>query len=197
MLKRLGLPALLFVVALLLLAGRSALERLAAPPTTPPKTMPTGPDYTMKQMHTRRFDRDGRLIRDLRADFVEHYPDARGSHMLAPLLSANAKTGNPWLIQSREGTAPPGEKEFHLSGDVRIDRAAGPANEETHITTDSLRVLPDENYAETGDPARITGQGMQTNGVGLKAWLDEERLELLEQVRGQYVSKPHSKTPGR
>lgn len=192
MLKRLGLPAMLVVLALVFLAGRGLLDRMTQSDATGTVLASVQPDYTMDRLHTRRFDVNGRLARDLAADRLEHYPDARGSLLTNPLLTAHAERGEPWLIRAREGHSPPGEEEVNLKGRVRIDRAKGAQNDELHLTTETLRVLPEKNFAETGDPATITSQGMRSTGIGLNAWLDKEQLQLLDNVRGQYEGKSHS-----
>ena len=45
-------------------------------------------------------------------------------------------------------------------------------------------VRPDSRYAETAAPARAVTPGGELRAVGVRAYLDQERLELLSEVRG-------------
>lgn len=191
---KLRLPVMLLLLAVALLLGRGLLDRVTTPRPTASTAAADQPDYTMTTLHTRRYGADGKLARDLAAEELVHYPDARGSLLTRPLLTSLAAEGEPWLIRADEGRSPPGEQEVFLRGHVHIDRAAGPGNEELHLATTALRVVPEQNYADTGEPVAITSLGMRSTGVGLNAWLDKEQLQLMNDVRGQYETKPQRAT---
>jgi len=50
-----------------------------------------------------------------------------------------------------------------------------------------MRVLPDEQYAETSAPVIIQNHISVVRGVGMRASLKDDRFELLTQVRGDYA----------
>ena len=195
--KRLGFPLLLIVLALGALLAHGLLDELNAPPDAKPKPSADRPDYTMTGLHTRRFDAQGRMIRDLRAERLDHYADARGSLMQQPRLETRTALGKPWRIAAEEGQAPPEQDRVLLRRNVRISREASLNNEALELRTEALHVLPEQNYAETEAPAELRGEGMVTTGTGLKAWLDKEQLHLLSDVRGQYESTSRRTTPRR
>jgi len=195
MLKRVGLPALLLFSAVVLLAGRDLIDRVTPTPNTPQGPRSDRPAYTMDRVHSRRYNDQGRLIRDLTAIHVINYDDQRGSILTEPLLTAHAETGEPWLLKARTGTASDHGQDVFLEGDVRVDRAASQQNAEMHLETDKLRVVPERNYAETESPVTLTSPGARTQGVGMTAHFEQEKLQLLNQVRGQYEPTSPRRAP--
>lgn len=193
MLKPAGLLLALSAVGLGLYLGRDRLQSVANPEAAVNGPAQILPDYTMTTLHTRRFDETGRIVRDLKATRLDHYPDARGSLMDQPFLTVRAESGSPWLIRAKRGNSPPGEQEIFLKDDVRIDRAASARNVELALTTPAMRVVPDDDFAETAEAVSIRTPGGQTMGVGMKAYLAQEQLNLLANVRGQYEPKSRSR----
>lgn len=193
MASRYAYPAVLLALGLAALAGRSLLERVESPATAPRQAAPDRPEYSMEGLHTRRYDDNGRVARDLTAQRLDHYADARGSLLAEPRLSAEGRSGEPWRLSARQGQAPTGEERILLREDVRIDRAGGSHNQGLRLRTSELLVLPEKNYAETAAAVSIAAKGMHTTGTGLKAWLDTERLQILNDVEAQYEPKPRRK----
>ena len=54
---------------------------------------------------------------------------------------------------------------------------------EIHIETHDLRVLPREEYAETELPVSISTPESLTHATGMRAYLDESRVQLLSKVK--------------
>lgn len=189
MLKPLGLGLALLAIGLGLYLGRDRLPSVIDAPSVADANARQLPDYSMRELHTRRFDEHGRLIRDLKAVQLDHYPDARGSILKQPLLTVRAESGSPWLIRAERGNSPPGEQEIFLNENVRIDRAASARNVELALTTATMRVVPEKDFAETEAAVSIVSPGAHTQGVGMKAYLAQQQLTLLANVRGQYEPK--------
>ena len=49
-----------------------------------------------------------------------------------------------------------------------------------------MTVLPEKDYAETRQPVRIVAANGVTTATGMKAYLNEGRMLLLSNVRGQH-----------
>ncbi|MBI2381564.1 MAG: LPS export ABC transporter periplasmic protein LptC [Gammaproteobacteria bacterium] len=197
MLERQRFPLLLVALAIGALLVQSLLDELNAPEFVKPKSGADRPDYTMTGLHTRRFDAQGRVVRDLHAERLDHYADARGSLMREPRLETRTALGKPWRIAAEEGQAPPEQDRILLRRNVLISREASLNNQGLELRTDTLRVTPEQNYAETEAPAELRSRGMVTTGTGLKAWLDKEQLQLQSDVRGQYEPTSRRTTPRR
>ena len=54
------------------------------------------------------------------------------------------------------------------------------------LTTEFLRLEPANDYAETDTAVTLRSGSGETNAIGMKAFLAENRLQLLENVRGLY-----------
>ena len=54
------------------------------------------------------------------------------------------------------------------------------------IRTEDMRVLPNTNYGETDKLVIINTPGSESRGVGMRAFLDQGRVELLSQVHTLY-----------
>ena len=65
----------------------------------------------------------------------------------------------------------------------RVQGARLQAKREIHIETEDLRVLPDVEFAETALPVAISTPESLTRGVGMRAYLDENRVQLLSRVK--------------
>ena len=70
-----------------------------------------------------------------------------------------------------------------LLGEVDIWRNKPDGKREIHVETEDLRVLPDDEYAETELPVSISTPKSFTRGTGMRAYLGESRVQLLSKVR--------------
>ncbi|MBU6421545.1 MAG: LPS export ABC transporter periplasmic protein LptC, partial [Gammaproteobacteria bacterium] len=75
-------------------------------------------------------------------------------------------------------------------GHVQMQHPANNNGPPLLIQTDKMNVDLDTNIATTADPVAITQGNSRMTGVGLQAWLNDNRLLLQSQVRGAYVRKP-------
>ena len=70
-----------------------------------------------------------------------------------------------------------------LQGNVQVwqNRADGDKYE---LSSDELVVKPEQQFAQTDKPVKISNKYGRTQAVGMKANLKTERVELLSNVRG-------------
>ena len=123
------------------------------------------------------------------------YPGLGGVWLERPSLKMLENQRQSWLIDAGRGWVSPEHAVIRLQDTVSIVRAATGGQQALTITTPALRVCPEpyaqwhcpaENYADTDETVRMeTSNGVLT-GIGMKAYLDEQRVELLSQVRGYY-----------
>ena len=72
-----------------------------------------------------------------------------------------------------------------MNGQVFIDRAAAEGVREVNIKTTNLRVLPDQNYAETDDWAELVSGLDRISGVGMELFYqDPLYIKLLANIKG-------------
>lgn len=125
------------------------------------------PDFIVDNFQVRRFAADGTLQHTLVAKKMLHYADDESTEVAAPrltyhrtpLLTITANTA--WL--DKDG------KHVRLDGDVNIVRDAVGGKPPTAMATSVLHAVPDDEFAHTDAPVKIT-QGLTVlNGTGMES----------------------------
>jgi lipopolysaccharide export system protein LptC len=88
-----------------------------------------------------------------------------------------------WHASADKGTVQ-GEQEIYLQGNVHL-RQRG--KEKLDLRTERLRIDTARHYAETDALVRITAHSSRLQGVGMKAYGEQQRILLQSAVRGQYA----------
>ncbi|MEW6354426.1 MAG: LPS export ABC transporter periplasmic protein LptC [Pseudomonadota bacterium] len=154
------------------------------------------PDYTMEDFTVTAMGVTGKPEHRLQAAYMAHYPDDMTTEFTQPHITVYRSDGSaPWHIHAERGWMAADHKFILLRGDVLIENPDAPPLRVVRLTTRELRVLADEEYAETDQPVTIRSKTGVTKGVGMKAYLKDGRLQLLSQVRGSYAprAKPNKK----
>ncbi len=91
-----------------------------------------------------------------------------------------------WRLRSAQGWIASDQKQIRLEGEVVMTRTAESGQLPVTLTTRDVLVRPDIRTAETAAPARAVTPGGELRAIGVRAYLNQERLELLSEVRGVY-----------
>jgi lipopolysaccharide export system protein LptC len=91
----------------------------------------------------------------------------------------------PWKVSSERAEVAPQGKEVELIDSVRVERTDAKGRP-TILTTSRLTVFPDKEYAQTEQAVRIVAANGVTTAQGMKAYLNDGRMLLLSNVRGQH-----------
>ncbi|MEX0385486.1 LPS export ABC transporter periplasmic protein LptC [Spiribacter onubensis] len=129
-------------------------------------------------------DIDGRVAWQIRSPAARFYDNEDFWQLDAPEWHVTTETGPPWLGEAVRGRSWADETRARLTGDV-VMRRLGPDGE-TRLETQRLDLQIPERYAETDQAVTLVGPGYRVEGIGARAWLDEERIQLLENTRGRY-----------
>ena len=143
------------------------------------------PDAFVEHMSLTTLDSNGRLAHKLTAARAEHFPGDR-AELVAPALEVHRQQQTPWSVRSASATVSAAGKQIELRGTVEIHRQAEGGHSAAHAYTSRLLVRPDDLYAETDAAVRYQSAGTQFTAVGMRAFLDQGRVELLSKVRGRY-----------
>ncbi|HCU90510.1 MAG TPA: LPS export ABC transporter periplasmic protein LptC [Gammaproteobacteria bacterium] len=155
--------------------------------------MPIGvhePDYYIEDMVRNTLDENGALKNVLYADLVTHFPDDDTTELDRPRMEIYNGKSDPWYVIAESGWVSSGSEVVLLHGEVEIWRLDKTGNREFEVITSELRVLPQEQYAETSDPATITSKATISRTIGMRANFAHDRLELLKQVRSRHEVNP-------
>jgi lipopolysaccharide export system protein LptC len=125
---------------------------------------------------------------------VEHYqrnPRLQGPFdytlIAQPLITfyGDDPEAEPWRLSASEGRSDAEGSLITLDRAVRAWKTT--ADEQLlELTTERLIVKPGEQYAETDKAVKMRSPQGVTDAVGMRALMEEDRVELLSEVRGRY-----------
>lgn len=182
------------VIVLLVLAVASGwlLQRfnVEAPPIAPKARHE--PDYYMEQFSKLSMDVQGRLDSKLEADFMVHYPDDDSTELVQPKLELYNGSSRPWIVVAERGWVSANNEHILLYGPVEIWRSDDAGNRELEVHTRDLRILTDEDYAESDNPTTVRSPNSTTRAIGMQAWFRTGLVKLLRDVRGHHEVRENS-----
>jgi len=145
------------------------------------------PEYFVENLKLTSLDKAGIPRRVLRARRVMHYDDDGTTELEQPHLTVYDPQKPPWQISSAGGWVSAQGDLVLLEGDVVIVRQEGPGNRPLRILTESLRVRPNDDYAETDQFVQVFSRNDWLESEGAKVWLAQPvRIKFLSKVRGRY-----------
>ena len=145
------------------------------------------PDYIVDNLSAVRLGPDGKPQHRVEAKRMLHYPDDDTTHLESPrYVSFEGKHPQITVVAetalvSREG----GTVDFNTN--VRAVRAATEKNSELVLTTEHLRVIPDDHIASTDAPVTIVDANTKLTAVGLELDDKAKTVKLKSNVRVAYV----------
>ncbi|WP_111641164.1 LPS export ABC transporter periplasmic protein LptC [Marinimicrobium alkaliphilum] len=183
-----GLGAL--VVFLVVAFWDSDPRELLAPP---PEADERFPNAYLRGAQSWEYDAEGALGYQLAAPEVEHFQQSPGrtsprDYILFhnPEMTFHSADGDaPWQVRADTGRSEEEGERVTLEGQVRgwkrpVDGGL------LELTTERLELRPEQQFAQTDKAVTIrTPQGV-TRSIGMRAYLDQDRIELLANVRGDY-----------
>lgn len=172
--------AVVAFIVLWLVLGRG--EQLV--PTTPPETS-LDPDFYMSGVDSIQYDETGQPRYQLFANQMSHFPHNDITEITLPHIIIYNKNGSPWRLSSLYGQILPAGDSVELWEEVEVNYEP-PDDNYLKLSTDSLRIFPRKEYAETYQAVMIESPRGTTSARGLQADLQTNRLRLLAKVRGQY-----------
>ncbi|UTW06766.1 LPS export ABC transporter periplasmic protein LptC [Pseudomonas benzenivorans] len=186
MLRKLLTPVLFTLAAALLAAvgywninPDSFSDRPAAVGT------PNAIDFYVVNANTVQYQADGKLHYEMTASKLEHVQASDITLLTEPNMHLYRGSAYPWKIRSARGEVAPEGKEVELIDQVRVDRTDAKGRP-TILTTSRLTLFPEKEYAQTQQAVRIDAANGVTTAQGMKAYLNDGRMLLLSNVRGQH-----------
>jgi lipopolysaccharide export system protein LptC len=147
------------------------------------------PDYSFEEMSRRTGNEFGETKNILKAELVEHFPKDDSMELVRPYLKIYNNSSEPWHIRSEKGWVSSGNEVILLHGEVEMWRLGENRERVLQALTTELRVLPDQEYAETDNTAIIIGPSSVTHVLGFRANFSLNHFELVERVRTKHNKK--------
>ncbi len=157
---------------------------------------PTGefqePDYYMEDFTTLSMRPDGTPKHRLEAVYMAHYPDDDTTELIDPVMKIFRVDSTPLHVVADKGWVTADNEIVLLQGDVTMweNDESGVRNMEIH--TSEVRVLTEEEYAETDKFATINKERTTITGTGVRAYFNDSRLEIIDHERTVIKPKPRT-----
>lgn len=170
---------------LVIIAGFTywALDQLTEDDITKLSKLAHYPDYYMEDFTTLTMNQDGTPKNRLNADYMAHYPDDNTSELHEPKLEIFRKEKQPINVRSDKGWVTSNNDVILLSGNVYLHQNDDDGELKLELITEDARVLVDQKYAETDKAATLISKKSTTTSIGMRAFLQEQRMEFLSNVQ--------------
>lgn len=139
-------------------------------------------DSFMRESVTRRFDENGTLTYRLNARLTTFYSDANRYQLQEPEMEMIADNRSRHRARSRTGTVLDGGTLVRLEDDVVIWQEE-PATLSYQLETPVLLLYPEQRLAKSDQAVKLLFGQSVTKGTGLRADINEQRFEILSNVK--------------
>ena len=179
------------VIVMLLLAAGSAwlLNKISSGKARVTKEPLHQPDYYMENFRTFTMEQDGTLKNRLQAEYMAHYPDDDTTELVRPALEIPRADNQSINIIADKGWVTADNEVILLTGNVNLWQSDAAGNKRLEIFTSDVRILVNQEYAETDKPSTFIGKDTTIKATGVKAYLKEGRLILLNNVHATISSE--------
>lgn len=146
-------------------------------------------DYYAVNARSQQFLADGSLRYQMSAERLEHRKSTDQTYVTRPdILIYREGDNQPWHIRSQRGEVSAKGEQVDLIEEVSAERR-DLRNRLTRLTTSQMSVFPERQYAQTDRPVRIEAPIGVTTANGMEAYLNEGRMILQSNVRGQHEAR--------
>ncbi len=132
------------------------------------------------------FDEEGELSSVMKSDEAKHYPSRNNALLKKPNLLMYREDNPPWRLTADNGEYDMNDENLTFTQNVVITR-----NEELEtpwtLKTESLTLLNKTRFITTKQPVTISDSFSILKGTGMNAWVDDKKIELTSNVRGNYA----------
>ena len=143
-------------------------------------------DFYMETFSTTVMDENGQPKRTLTGERMSYFAKNDTKEVEHPYLIVYHPNRSPWHAKSERAWVSANEDVMLLYGDVLIWRVNEAGVRELEIETRDVRVLPDTQYGETDQPVVIRTPSSETRSIGMRAYMEQRRIELLSGVKTIY-----------
>jgi lipopolysaccharide export system protein LptC len=145
-----------------------------------------GIGYYMKQAELVHIDENGRVLYRVQTDEATQRTRDGIIELDLVLVSYDPLTEVPWDLRADKGQILPDRNIIQLSGDV-IAKTRGEIQAPIRISTDYLELDTETYIADTDRDVTIDYTNNKVFATGLRAFLKEERLQLVSNVNGKFI----------
>ena len=145
-------------------------------------------DYTMDKFELTAMDPVGKPQLRLQAGTMTHFADDDSSEFLQPRVEYIAQEHTPLHFIAERGWMASQGNEIRLLGAVRIE--GSDPHPFTLISRD-IQFKPDQSLVTTAAAVELKAPGLHVTAVGMRIYVDQQRVQFLSQVQGHYDDVAH------
>jgi len=148
------------------------------------------PDYYLEDFTTLSMGADGTPRHRLQALYMAHYPNDDTTELVEPTMKIFRADSTPLHISAEKGWVTANNEIVLLQGDVTMWENDESGKRSIEVKTSEVRVLTEEEYAETDKYATINKDRTTIRGTGIRAYFKDSRLEIIDHKKT--VIKPNA-----
>ena len=182
------LPAAIITLALAAGLGQFLLWWLGPGPQANDFVGPPRSGYVLINAHVTEYDVDGQPGLRVQSPHIDRREDDDSLYLNTPTFQMPAKQpGVPdWQGESLYGWVNKPGTLLKLQGPVHMHRNAYADTAAADMYTTDITAWPKENRMQTAAPARMIQGDARMNGIGMRANLNDNHLELLDDSHGTF-----------
>jgi len=151
------------------------------------QALSTTVDIVIRQLIVHQFDANGQLAHYLHTPLMQHTPFNNTHWLKNPHIKIAQKNQPPWDIRAEHATALHNGKQITFNKHVLIHQKKDAHTQESTLATEEITYFPENKLATTPKLVEFTQAGNVMKSTGMKAWLAENRVQLLSNAQGTYV----------
>ncbi len=159
------------------------LEKLTVDEPVPFDKKTDHPDQYMENFTTLKMDQYGQPEYLLEATYMAFYSDDDTTEVYEPELTVLDVNELPIVINADKGWITSDNNVILLERNVHLQKQGESGEFRIEVIAEEMRILIDKKYAETDKPVTLISRRTTTHAVGAHAYLEEQRIELLENVQ--------------
>lgn len=172
--------------AMILLFLRNYSDTRSLPTLGSESELQVHSNYFLNNTTIREFNPQGVMTFTLTSREIEENPGDNSADIHRPELNLFRNGRLQWTISAELGTISDDGERLDLKRQVVVQSD----DRDTVLTTPELTFFPDRKLAQTDSPVTLQTPYGMTHAIGLRAEMNDNRVELLQQVRGQYKGLP-------
>lgn len=152
------------------------------------QTLSTTPDTIITQLTLRQYNVKGSVSHYLQTPSMHHVPLNNTHHITTPHIIVVQENQPPWEIHAKEATAIQGGQQISFNKNVIIHQKQDEHTQESTLETEEMIYFPHKQLATTAKRVTFTQAGNVVTSTGMKAYLAENRVQLLSNAQATYES---------
>jgi lipopolysaccharide export system protein LptC len=148
---------------------------------------PRDPGYAARDAKLVQTGPDGRPLYTVNANVIRQQPDENTVELEQATLGMYDSNGSLWTARGVHGQVGQETGTVELNDDVHVSGTPGGTQEPVEIASNRLMFDTNTKIATTKDPVTVTWSGQEIKGKGMRASLNDGRVDLESLVRGKAV----------